>query len=478
MMRLEIWHSLPDNGPDRGKTSMTKRNSLLATTLLAACLATSLAGTSFAKSPAPKSSSPSYDLIQPVAPQSVGMSAEGLKALDAAMAKAVADGDVAGLSTLLVRHGKVVQFKTYGQASIDQAKPMAKDTILRIYSMTKPITGVAMMMLYEEGKWKLDDPVSKYLPELGNLTVMSGVDGQGNVLTVPAKRVPTMRELMSHTSGFGYGLDQRSPIDKMFRKAAVLQSNDLADLVTRTSKIPLKFQPGENWSYSIGVDLQGRIVEVLSGQKFSDFLQQRIFTPLNMKDTAFYVEASKVDRLSDVYATNPATGKLIALSPKMGPQVQDFTKLHGLESGGGGLTSTASDYGRFSQMVLNGGTLDGVRLLKPQTLALMGVDAIAPGIHPDGSLIAGMGTSAFAFKDGVGFGLDFMVVSDPKAAALPVGKGTLSWGGAAGTWFWIDPTNDLYFVGMIQRMGAKPGGADLPGQAQALTYKALTHPEK
>jgi len=450
-----------------------KRAHLLATAIITAGLAASVATASLAKSP-----SPSYDLVQPVAPQSVGMDAEGLKALDVAMAKAVADGDVAGLSTLLVRHGKVVQFNTYGQASIDKSKPMAKDTILRIYSMTKPITGVAMMMLYEEGKWKLDDPVSKYLPELANLTVMSGTDAQGNVLIVPAKRVPTMRELMSHTSGFGYGLDPRGPVDKLFRQAGVLQSNDLADLVTRTSKIPLKFQPGENWSYSIGVDLQGRIVEVLSGQKFSDFLQQRIFTPLNMKDTAFYVEASKVDRLSDVYAFNPVAGKLITLSPKMGPQVQDFTKPRGLESGGGGLTSTASDYGRFSQMVLNGGTLDGVRLLKPQTIALMGVDAIAPGIHPDGSLIAGMGTSAFSFKNGVGFGLDFMVVSDPKTAALPVGKGTLSWGGAAGTWFWIDPTNDLYFVGMIQRMGPKPGGADLPGQSQALTYKALTHPEK
>ncbi|MEY4256649.1 MAG: hypothetical protein RLZZ141_1876 [Pseudomonadota bacterium] len=313
-----------------------KRAHLLATAIMTAGLAASVATASLAKSP-----SPGYDLAQPVAPQSVGMDPEGLKALDAAMAKAVADGEVAGLSTLLVRHGKVVQFNTYGQASIDRAKPMAKDTILRIYSMTKPITGVAMMMLYEEGKWKLDDPVSKYLPELANLTVMSGTDAQGNVLTVPAKRAPTMRELMSHTSGFGYGLDPRGPIDKLFRQAGVLQSNDLADLVTRTSKIPLKFQPGENWSYSIGVDLQGRIVEVLSGQKFSDFLQQRIFTPLNMKDTAFYVETSKVDRLSDVYAFNPVAGKLITLSPKMGPQVQDFTKPRTLESGGGGLTSTA-----------------------------------------------------------------------------------------------------------------------------------------
>ena len=423
---------------------------------------------------------PSPDLATaPVAaPEALGFDGNGLKALDAAMGKAVANGEIAGLSTLLVRHGKVVQFNTYGQASVATNVAMGKDTIHRIFSMTKPVTGVALMILYEEGKWNLDDPVSKYLPELANLSVMTGVDGDGKMILVPAKRPPTMRELMSHTAGFGYGLSPNNAIDDMFRAKQVLGAPTLSELVTRTASIPLKFQPGENWSYSVSVDLQGRIVEILSDQTLGDFFATRIFKPLNMNDTAFSVPPEKLNRFSDLFAINPQTGKLIQVTPAVAPQLPTFTNPKALQSGGGGLVSTSNDYGRFAQMILNGGQLDGKRLLKPETIALMGQSAIAPGVNADNGLLQSLGTSAFSFSRGMGFGLNFMVVTDPQLAGVAVGKGTLSWGGAAGTWFWIDPANDLYFVGMIQRMGGTRGMTDLSGLSRTLTYQALTNPKR
>jgi CubicO group peptidase (beta-lactamase class C family) len=413
-----------------------------------------------------------------VSPESVGFDAAGLRAMDAAMAKVVADGEVAGLSTLLVRHGKVVAFNTYGKASLANNVPMAKDTIHRIYSMTKPITGVAMMMLYEEGKWNLDDPVSKFLPELANLTVTTGVDATGKMITVPAKRTPTMREVMSHTAGFGYGLAPNNPVDDMFRSKLVLGSPNLSEMVTRTASIPLKYQPGEDWSYSISVDLQGRIVEVLSGQTLGAFFESRIFKPLKMTDTAFTVTPEKASRFSDVFAYNLQARRLIQLTPAIAPQMSTFMNPATMQSGGGGLVSTSGDYGRFAQMILNQGQLDGVRLLKPETVALMGQNAIPSGINADNGLIKSFGTSPFSFNRGTGFGLDFLVVTDPQAAGVKVGKGTLSWGGAAGTWFWVDPANDLYFVGMIQRMGGSQGVTDLSLISRTLTYDALTNRQR
>ena len=413
-----------------------------------------------------------YAQIKPVAPEALGFDGQKLLALDGLMSKAVADGHVAGVTTLLVRHGKVVQFNTYGQASIAKGEPMTKDALMRIYSMTKPITGVAMMMLYEEGKWTLDDPVSKFIPAFDHLTVVTGVDDKGQMITVPAKRSPTMRELMSHTAGLGYGLTDNNPVDRMFRSSGILRSESLEAAVDAMVKIPLKYQPGESWAYSAAVDVQGYMVEKLSGQTLSDFMQTRIFTPLKMTDTAFRAPPEKADRLAEVYVTNPATGKLIEARTVLGYALQDFTQMPRMQSGGGGLVSSTSDYGRFSQMILNKGTLDGARLLKPETVALMGINVI-----PKDVLVTSNGTTASRFNEAVGFGLDFLVVNDPAKAGLPVGKGTLSWGGAAGTWFWIDPTNDLYFVGMIQRMGGD-GSNVLSEQSRVLTYQALTHPEK
>jgi CubicO group peptidase (beta-lactamase class C family) len=436
-------------------------------------LATVFAAASFAFSPVAQAApAAKAKPVATVAPESVGFDTARLKKLDAAMAKVVADGRVAGMTTLLVRHGKVVEFNTYGKASLATGAPMDRDAIVRIYSMSKPLTGVAMMILFEEGKWKLDDPVTKFIPEFKDLKVMTGVDDKGNIITVPANRAPTMRELMSHTAGFGYGLGDKHPVDKLFRERRVLGSSSLQELVTRTADIPLIFQPGTNWSYSVAVDLQGYIVEKISGQKFGDFLAERVFKPLKMDDTAFYTGPEKASRLAALYATDPRTMKMAPADNLFGGSPPDYTKPPAMQSGGGGLVSTTADYGRFAQMILNKGELDGVRILSPAAVELMGTNVI-----PDNVLITNNGTGTLRFNPSVGFGLDFMVVMDPRKAGTLGGKGEMSWGGAAGTWFWIDPTNDLYFVGMIQRLGGS-GGEDLGGQARTLTYQALTNPEK
>ena len=408
----------------------------------------------------------------PPTPESVGFDSARLKKLDAAMAKVVSDGRVAGMTTLLVRHGQVVEFNTYGKSDLTSGAPMTKDAIVRIYSMSKPITGVAMMILFEEGKWKLDDPVTKFIPEFKDLKVMTGLDEKGEMITVPATRAPTMREVMSHTAGFGYGLGDKHPVDKQFCAKRVLGSANLKEAADKIAEIPLMFQPGTNWSYSVSVDLQGLIVERISGQKFSDFLQSRLFGPLKMDDTAFSTGPDKASRLATLYMTDPKTYKMVPASELFGNSPPDYTKPPALESGGGGLVSTTADYGRFAQMLVNKGELDGVRILSPAAVELMGTNVI-----PENVLVNTNGSNGLRFNNAVGFGLDFMVVSDPRKAGSLTGKGEMSWGGAAGTWFWIDPTNDMYFVGMIQRLGGS-GGDDLGTLARTLTYQALTHPEK
>ncbi|OYU70108.1 MAG: serine hydrolase [Alphaproteobacteria bacterium PA2] len=444
---------------------MTRRFRLLASVFAVASL--TLSAPAVEARPAAKAAP-----AAPMAPEAVGFDSARLKKLDAAMAKVVADGRVSGMTTLLVRHGKVVSFNTYGKSDISTGAATRKDDIFRIYSMTKPLTGVAMMILFEEGKWKLDDPVTKFLPELKDLKVMTALDEKGNIVTVPATRAPTMREIMSHTAGFGYGLGDKHPVDKLFRERRVLGSSGMKELVTRVADIPLMFQPGTNWSYSVSVDLQGAIVERISGQKFGDFLGDRIFKPLKMTDTAFYTGPEKASRLVALYMTDPKTYKMVPASELFGNPPPDYTKPPAMESGGGGLVSTTADYGRFAQMILNKGELDGARILSPAAVELMGTNVI-----PESVLVNTNGTSGSRFNNSVGFGLDFMVVNDPRKAGSLTGKGEMSWGGAAGTWFWVDPTNDLYFVGMVQRLGGT-GGEDLGTQARTLTYQALTHPEK
>ena len=405
-------------------------------------------------------------------PESVGFDSGRLAKLDAYMAGTVANGRVAGMTTLLARHGKIVSFRTYGKKSLATGAPMTEDTIVRIYSMTKPITGVAMMILFEEGKWRLDDPVTRFIPEFKTLKVVKALNPDGTMVLEEMKRPPTMREIMSHTAGFGYGLGDEHPVDKLYREKRVLGATGLKDMIDRTATIPLVFQPGTSWRYSSSVDIQGYIVERLSGQTFGRFLEDRIFKPLKMNDTAFLVPAAKAGRLSAVYAGDKDTGKIDEASKIFGSDLPTYLSPPSMESGGGGLVSTTMDYARFAQMVLNKGELEGVRLLSPASVELMETNAI-----PEAALVNSNGSVGLRFNNAVGFGLDFMVVKDPRTAGSLEGKGSVSWGGAAGTWFWIDPTNDLIFVGMIQRLGGA-GGDDLGTMARTLTYQALLHPEK
>jgi CubicO group peptidase (beta-lactamase class C family) len=419
----------------------------------------------------PAPASPPAVLAAAASPESVGFDSQRLRRLDDYMAKVVADGRVAGMTTLVARHGKVVEFKTYGERRSSNHAPMSPDTIVRVYSMSKPITGVGMMILFEEGKWRLDDPVTRYVPEFKTLKVMTGTDGNGRPILEDMKRPPTMREIMSHTAGFGYGLEDKHPVDKLYREKRVLGANGLNDMIQRTATIPLVYQPGTSWRYSSAVDIQGAIIERITGQKLGDFLRERVFKPLKMNDTAFWVTSDKASRLAAVYAADDA-GKIHEATTIFDQPLQTFLEPPSMESGGGGLVSTTMDYARFCQMLLNKGELDGVRVLSPASVELMGTNVI-----PKNVLVSSNGTTAARFNEAVGFGLDFMVVNDPRAAGTLEGKGTMSWGGAAGTWFWVDPTNDMFMVGMIQRLGGT-GGDDLGTAARTLTYQALTHPER
>ena len=451
----------------------THRRAVAALTAVSLALAPMAAVHAAPKKPVAAKTASAMDLAPAASPEALGFDANRLAKLDAYMQGAVSEGRVAGVTTLLARHGKVVAFRTYGKKSLETGQPMTEDTIFRIYSMTKPITGVAMMILFEEGRWRLDDPVTRYVPEFKNLKVMVKADKDGKITEVEdLKRPPTMREIMSHTAGFGYGLGDEHPVDKLYREKRVLGASSLKEMIDRTATVPLMYQPGTNWSYSSAVDIQGYIVEKLTGQKFSDFLAQRVFKPLKMNDTAFYTGDAKAGRLAAVYAWSKEQNRIVEAKELFSGGMPDYTKPPAMESGGGGLVSTTMDYARFSQMMLNKGELDGVRILAPATVELMGTNVI-----PNNVLLNTNGSVGLRFNEAVGFGLDFMVVKDARAAGTLQGDGTLSWGGAAGTWFWIDPTNDVIFVGMIQRMGGT-GGDDLGTMARTLTYQALLHPEK
>lgn len=367
-------------------------------------------------------------------PATVRMSAEKLAALEEYFQGYVDSGRVSGLTTLIARKGKVAEFKAYGMADIAAGKTMQKDSIFRIYSMTKPITGVALMMLYEEGKIALDDPVSKYIPGFDNPQVFAGVDEDGTIRTEPARRPITVLDLMRHTAGLTYGVFGDTPVDKAYVNSGLFEPGQtLATWTDTLAQQPLLYQPGDAWVYSLAVDVQGRLVEILSGQTLDAFFKDRIFDPLGMKDTGFYVDASRADRLVQIYDVTKDKG-LVATTSKL---VADYTVKPSLLSGGGGLVSTTVDYWRFAQMMLNGGELDGVRLLTPETVKLMSSNLLPDNLPG----IAGG-------KQGLGFGLDFAVVLDPAKQGNGTRKGEYFWGGMANTVFWIDPEEELVVIFM------------------------------
>jgi CubicO group peptidase (beta-lactamase class C family) len=438
---------------------MTRRLSPLASGLLtlfiAAPLALSLSAqiaTSGRTKMADAGTARARDLASAPA-ESVGIAPDRLRGLEAAMRRAVDEKQVAGIVTLLERHGKVVQFNATGRLDVRRPDPLQRDSIFRIYSMTKPLTGLAMMMLYEEGKWRLDDPLARHIPELARLKVYVGKNDDGSPKLEDAKRSLTMRELMTHTGGLGYVLNANNPVDKMIIDSNVLNPNaPLKTMIDGLARVPLLAQPGTRWSYSIGVDVQGYLVEKFSGQTFADFLRTRVFEPLGMKDTGFYVPKEKLSRLALVHTGGGQTLGVDENRP-------DPTLVPAGASGGGGLFSTAMDYARFCEMMLQGGQLNGVRLIAPRTVEMMRTNHV----NPD---------ALKTMQPGTGWGMDFQVVMDAAAAGDSVPNGTYSWYGIAGTWFWIDPVDDLAFVGMVQHQNLQTTRA-IHGLSRNLVYAAV-----
>jgi CubicO group peptidase (beta-lactamase class C family) len=402
-------------------------------------------------------------------PEALGFSTERLERLHATMQLEVDKKELAGIVTILARHGKVVEERTYGKKDIASGAPMTKDTIFRIYSMTKPVTGVAMMILYEEGKWHPSDPVSQYIPEFAHLKVFKGVDQNGAMILEDPVHPPTMHELMTHTAGFSYGFFGDTPVDKMYVDQQVLQSQSLQDMINKLAKTPLLYQPGTRWVYSVSMDIQGYIVEKLSGQSLPDFVQQHILGPLGMKDTGFFVPNEKRNRFATLYAEDQK-GQLVAQATA--PLVTDplYAKQPLMPSGGGGMVSTAQDYLHFAQMLLNEGELDGVRILAPATVQLMTSNHLAPSLMT-GEFSIGPET----MRPGMGWGYDCAVVYEPLQADDVVGRGTFFWLGAADTWFWVDPTNDLIFVGMTQHFFG-PKQPNVSALSRPAVYQALVKP--
>jgi CubicO group peptidase (beta-lactamase class C family) len=403
-------------------------------------------------------------------PESAGFSSERLARVHHQMQSLIDEKALAGIVTVLARHGKVLECKTYGKQDLANVKPMAPDTIFRIFSMTKPVTAVAMMLLFEEGKWKPGDPIERYIPELAHLKVFAGTDSAGNMLFEDPKHPPTVGELLTHTAGFTYGFFGDTPVDKAYRENNPLAAGSLTEFAQKLGKLPLLYQPGERWMYSVSVDVQGLLVERLSGQSLADFMRERIFKPLGMSDTGFFVPAEKLPRLASLYSGGK-DGKLTPMTSNAGLLPEDPTKPPGMASGGGGLYSTVPDYLRFAQMLANGGELNGVRLLAPSSVQLLRANHLAERLQ-NGTF----GIGYYFMQPGLGYGYDVAVLEDPAKLGSPAGRGTFLWDGLAGTWFWVDPTNDVVFVGMIQRLLNTPGAPDVENTSRALVYQALVRP--
>jgi len=397
-------------------------------------------------------------------PTKLGFTVEGLQALDARMKQAVDKGELAGMSYALIKDGEVADLKYLGAQTLG-GRPMQEDTLFRIRSTGKTITAVAMMQLWEQGKWKSDDPITKFLPELASLKVAVSPDDITNL--VPVSRTPTMNELMTHTAGFAYVLNLANATERAYREKDILRSKDMQTFLARTAELPLVVQPGQRWQYSIAVDLQGVIIERLSGKRLGDYFEDNIFSPLGMNDTGFWLTEAERPRLALVHTRNPTTGVLEVFRDEDNFAADDpFRKDSSFESAGGGaagLISTLHDFTRFTQMLLNKGELGGKRILKPETVDFMMQNHI-------GSLRGVMG------GDGYGFGYGGQVVVNGSTETTPLPNGAFSHFSIEGAWYWVDPAKKLGFVGLIQRRG--PGGPGsvamgAGGDASRLVYQAL-----
>ena len=375
-------------------------------------------------------------------PDRAGMSAERLDRIAELARGYTESGKLAGVLTMVARDGRVVHVSAVGQRGVYDDRPLPEDALFRIFSMSKSITAAAAMMLYEEGKFQLGDPVSKFIPELAELDVL--VDGE----RVPAKNVMTMQQLLTHTAGFSYGFAPDDPVDKLYNETQVLRAKDLDEFIERLAALPLKYEPGTQWHYSVAVDVTGAVIERISGQSFGDFLQERLFDPLDMRDTFFQVPRDKMDRFLPNHGWDAENNKLVVFDDS---EFMDYTGGTMMESGGGGLVSTARDYLRFAEMMRAGGELHGVRILSPKTVEYMAADHLPGSIDAGGE---GERPVVNLLDLGSGFGLGFGVVRDPVLTAVIGSPGEYSWGGAAGTIFWIDPVEEIVVVSMIQLMGS------------------------
>ena len=380
-------------------------------------------------------------------PEEVGMSAARLERIAPVMQSWVDNGEIPGALTMIARKGRLVHFEKFGMQDVASAKPIEFDTIFRIYSMTKPITSVAVMMLYEEGHFQLNSPVSEFIPAFKDMKVYAN---HGDAI-VDAEREMTIKHLLTHTSGLIYGGDWVHPINDRYR-AANFFTGDLAHMANELGKIPLLHQPGDAWNYGMSTDVLGYLVEVVSGMPFAEFLKKRIIEPLGMVDTDFSVPEEKADRYATLYEPSEDGGiQVIKNAPVSSGPLSFF------HAGGAGLQSTAADYLRFCQMMLNNGELDGVRLLGRKTVELITMNHISEDWQP-------------LWRTGCGFGLGFAVVTDVADTHALGSLGTYSWGGLASTTFWIDPVEKLIAILMTQLIGDSPFHA----QFRVLTYQALT----
>jgi CubicO group peptidase (beta-lactamase class C family) len=392
-------------------------------------------------------------------PETLGFSPARLERIHTVTQRYIDEGKFAGIVTLIARRGKLVHFASVGKQEIEGDKPMKNDSLFRIYSMTKPITTTAAMMLFEEGALRLSDPVAKYIPEFAETKVLVKQGYAGPVLE-PQATPMTIRQLMTHTAGLSYGFMADSPIEEMYRQLHPFFQTDpsSAEIISKWAAIPLIQQPGKAWRYSVATDVLGRVVEVVSGMSLREFFLERIFKPLGMDDTDYYVPASKMSRFATCYGPAPTGG----IAPILPPMISDAAILHRASPGGHGLHSTAADYLRFCQMILNGGELDGVRLLGRKSVELMSCNHLAPEMLPI--------ERAFEMH-GLGFGLGFSVLLDPAQRQSLGSCGSIGWGGAANTNFWIDPKEELIGILMAQFMPSNT--FPLVDDFRTLTYQAL-----
>lgn len=411
-------------------------------------------------------------------PEAVGLSSERLARLDRVMTERyVESGELPGFQTLIWRKGELAHSNLVGMADIERGTKLREDSLYRIYSMSKPITAVALMMLVEEGKIGLDDEVHTHIPAWKKLgvyatgmpTLLANVPPQ--FLTTPPKRPMKVVDLVTHTSGLTYGFMMRTAVDQAYRKQKIADfqtPGGLDAMIEDLAKLPLDFSPGDYWNYSISIDVMGYLVQKLSGQSFGEFLRTRLFEPLGMKDTAFHCPHDKIGRFTSCY--QPKQGGGIKIQDDA--QSSTYAEPPKLESGGGGLVSSAHDYLRFCRMLLNGGTLDGVQILSPKTVEMFSLNLL-----PDGKLLtdmtAGPGIFSEAGYGGVGFSIGCGVNMDLSKSRLPGSQGEFFWGGAAATAFWIDPKEDLTVVFMTQVMGSD-ARLTLRRDLRTLVYSAFT----